>query len=159
MSDEWPKTGSPAEIGGHVVFCVGSFLDRFPNGNPKNWDELKEKLFRWVQHLDPNVAFAGLLWILENERRYQYQLVAGELLDRASLKGDVPLPELLGRILPHFEESANTVPKFLCGTFGQKAVGETLDEMAMRPASKQIADKIKTMQWWIRGLPGSPNRQ
>jgi hypothetical protein len=152
MSDDWPTTGSPAEIGGHVVSCVGSFLDCFPNGNAKNWDDLKNKLFRWVQHLDPDVVFAGLLWILENQSRYQYQLVAGELLDRASLKGDLSLSDLLGRILPNFEESANTVPKYLCNAFGHKAVGETLEKIALRPASKPIANKIKTMRWWIRGL-------
>ncbi len=155
MSNNWPSTGTPQDIGQHIVHCVDQFLNRFPSGNAKNWDDLQNRLLRWVQNLDQDVAFSGLVWILENQTRYQYQLLAGELLNQAALKSPMPLPELLGRIVPTFELSAKTVPRFLSNLFGRDAVVECLREMRQRSSTQEDTTKVETMLFWLgdRSLP------
>ena len=150
MSNDWPTNGTAPEIGQHVLDCIDQFLEKHPAGNQKNWDDLKGRLLRWVQTLNPELAFSGLLWILETQTRYQYQLVAGELLDRASLKSSLPLTDLLGKIVPQFEESAHTVPTFLSKSFGRDSVVECLREMRRRPSSARTAGKIDTLLYWLR---------
>jgi hypothetical protein len=149
MSHDWPTTGTAPEIGRHVLFCVNRFLEQHPSGNSKNWNDLKNSLFRWVQKLDPELGFSGLVWILKSQTRYQYQLVAGELLDRACLKGTVPLPELLEQIVPQFEESASTVPIYLANSFGKDTVVECLETFAQNSSSPQTRSKVKVLLYWL----------
>jgi hypothetical protein len=146
MSHDWPTTGASHEIGQHIVGCVDRFLDD-PAANTKEWEDLKTRLLNWVQRLDPDVAFAGLLWILENQSRYQHQLVAGELLDRASLHSPIPLPELLHRIAPQFNLSAETVPQFLSHEFGRDAVVKGLREMREQSSVEHAG--VRTMLYWL----------
>jgi hypothetical protein len=151
----WPTTGTAREIGRHILDCINRFLEQHPAGNERNWNDLKDRILRWGQELNPDVAFAGLLWILETQTRYQYQLVAGELLDRASLKSPLPLHDLLVRIIPHFEESAKTIPKYLSNSFGRDAVIESLQEMRCRPSTAAIESKVRTMLYWLgERVPG-----
>jgi hypothetical protein len=150
MSKDWPTHGTAPEIGQHVLDCIDQFLEKHSHKNRKNWEDLKDRLLRWVQSLDPDLAFSGLLWILETQTSYQYQLVTGELLDRASLKSSVPLPDLLEKIVPKFEESAHTVPKFLSKSFGRDPVVECLREMRRRTSSARTAGKIDTLLYWLR---------
>jgi len=152
MPSDLPHVESPSELGQAVVACVDRFLNQHPLGNNKNWNDLKARLLRWVQGIEAALAFDGLLWILENYDRYQYQLVAGELMQRASLPNSLPLDELLRRLLPRFEESARTIPGYIRTVFGKEAVLFTLDGLEKVTADPRLVGKIKTMRYWM-GVP------
>jgi hypothetical protein len=95
---------------------------RFAGVGPQNWEVLRADLLVWARGIDPEVAFAGLLSILESERRYAYQYIAGELLDKADILCPLPLEELMRRVLPLWDLSAGTVPRYAARMFGRDAV-------------------------------------
>jgi hypothetical protein len=148
MSNQLPPAEAN-EVARRILEAVDEFLNRRPLGNDKGWEELKSQLLAWVEAHDSNVAFSGLLWILETQSRYQYQLVAGEILDRASLAGNVALPDLLRRILPQFNASARTVPRWLCNTYGRSAVSQTLKEISSRSQPEELAGKVRSMLYHV----------
>jgi hypothetical protein len=155
MPSDLPHFESPSELGEAVVACVDRFLNQHPAGNNKNWNDLKARLLHWVQGAEATVAFDGLLWILENYDGYQYQMVAGELMQRASLASSLPLDELLRRLLPNFEESARTVPAYIQCVFGKEAVLRTLDELEKGTVDPLLIGKTATMRYWMRASQNS----
>jgi hypothetical protein len=144
---ESPAT--PADVGRHICSSVDQFLGQHPHGNRKNWDDLRDRLLHWAQRLEPQTAFLGLVWVLENERRYQHQLMAAEILRRASLPCALTIGELLPRVLPRFEESAGAVPKYLADAFGKAEVLACLQTMAAGTGDPTLLGKIDTMRWWL----------
>src|SRR5262249_38103501 len=147
-NNDQPMPLTAVAVGQHIVDRINQFLEQPPAGmNTKNWLALKDRIFLSLQSLDANVVFFGLLWILETQTRYQYQLVAGELLCRTSLKSPLPLLDLLERIVPGFELSASTVPEYLAGTFGREAVMECLNKM--QSISPENEAKIETIRYWL----------
>lgn len=147
MQPDWPTSGSPEELGKHIADCIEAFLGTNPN--TKNWNDLKDKLYQWISLIEPSLAFAALLWILETHTRYQYQLVAGELLDRASLPCKLTLPELMARVLPKFNASAKTVPQYLRRQFGRDALISCLEKLRETAEDPLLRGKITTMQYWL----------
>ena len=70
--------------------------------------------------MESEVAFDGLFQVLATETRYQYQWLAGDLLLRASIPCPLTLADFVMRVAPHFNSSANTVPKYLGVVFGEE---------------------------------------
>ena len=149
MKPDWPTSGTPEQLGQQIVDCIEAFLDRHSDRNARNSNDLKDKLLKWIRRVEPSLAFAALLWILETHTRYQYQLVAGELLDRASLPCPLTLAQLMARVLPKFEESAKTVPQFLRRQFGRDAVILCLERLRETADDPLLLGKIATMRWYM----------
>jgi hypothetical protein len=158
MSSDLPHFESPCELGQAIVACIDRFLNQHPAGNNKNWIDLKARLLRWVKQVEPAFAFDGLLWILENHDRYQYQLVAGELLQLASLASSLSLDELFRRVLPTFEKSASSVPAYIRNVFGKVTVLRTLDELEKATADPRLIGKIQTMRYWMGAMQDSSEK-
>jgi hypothetical protein len=156
MSSDLSHFESPSQLGQLVITSVDRFLNQHPTGNNKNWNDLKARLSRLLQGTEATLAFDGLLWILENHNGCQHQMVAGELLQRASLVSTLPLKELLRRLLPNFEESARTVPAYIRWVFGKEAVLLTLDELENATVDPLPVGKIKTMRYWMEAPQDSP---
>jgi hypothetical protein len=114
---------SPAEVHRYVCSAFDDFLQRRAAGvGPQNWAPLRADLVAWVRGIDPAIAFAGLVSILESEPRYPYQDIAGELLDKAGIACPLSLEEFMQRVLPHWDLSAGTVPRYAARVFGREAV-------------------------------------
>jgi hypothetical protein len=149
MQRNLPLPTTAPELTQHLVAEVDLFFKQHPMGNDKNWNDLTARLLRWVQRMDTRLAFDGLLWVLEHQTRYQYQLLVGELLQRASVDCTIPLEELLGRVLPNFEESAHSVPLYLRRAFGKDGVLTTLQRIEDGGLGPALLGKVKTMRYWM----------
>jgi len=86
-------------------------------------------LLIWIREIDQDVAFAGLLSILESERRYQYQDIAGELLDKANIPCPLSLGDFMRKVLPLWNLSAATVPRYAARVFGRETVLRLMHEL------------------------------
>jgi hypothetical protein len=114
---------SPAEIHRYVCSAFDDFQRRcLESVGPNNWASLQADLVTWVRGIDQAVVFAGLLSILESERNYQYQDIAGELLDKGSIACPLSLEDFMRRVLPLWNLSAGTVPRYAARVFGRDAV-------------------------------------
>jgi hypothetical protein len=112
-----------AEIHRYVCPAFDEFRRRrFKGVGPENWEDLRAELLIWAKRLDPAIAFAGLLSILELRREYAYQDIAGELLEKASIPCPLSLDEFMRRVLPLWDLSASTVPRYASHAFGREAV-------------------------------------
>jgi hypothetical protein len=92
-------------------------------------------LVSWVRLLDQDVAFAGLLSILELERRYQYQDIAGELLEKAGILCPLSLEDFMRNVLRLWDLSAGTVPRYAAREFGREKVLSLMHDLATRGAA------------------------
>jgi hypothetical protein len=120
-----------AEVCRYVCSAFGNFERQHrPGIRPdQSWDDLRSELLTWVQKINQDVAFAGLFSILSSGDRYQYQYIAGELLDKANIACPLPLEEFLRRILPHWNLSADTVPRYAARVFGREVVLVLVDNL------------------------------
>jgi hypothetical protein len=111
------------EVHRHVCAAFDEFeRRRFEGIGPNNWEQLRADLIAWVRDVDPATAFAGLLELLESESRYAYQNIAGELLDKGAIPCCLPLADFLRRVLPLWDLSAGTVPRYVARVFGREVV-------------------------------------
>ena len=147
-----PDPCTPVELGEHVIGAIDRFLEQRRAGSDKNRTDLKQRLLRMVQRVEPTFAFEALLWILETQTRYQHQLVAGELLQLAAMDCPLELNELLPRVLPRFNASANTVAFYIRDRFGKESVLAALQELESRHGGPVPAGSIMTMRYWM-GAP------
>ena len=134
---------SPAQVGQRVCDAFDEFAAHQPS-NAK-WDELRNRLLLWFGALDEQLAFDGMVWVLEHSLRYQHQQLAGELLARRG----VPLPtspsEFIRRVAPMLNASANEVMKYLRSQAG--------DDVAQQAVRSLIADtKDERMRSGLRSL-------
>lgn len=114
---------TPGEVHRHVCRSYDEFeRRRFEGRGPTNSEPLRAELVSWVRGIEPAVAFAGLLEVLEAESRYVYQDIAGELLDAGGVPCPLTLAEFLRRVLPRWDLSAGTVPRYAARVFGHAAV-------------------------------------
>ncbi len=97
--------------------------------NNEDWEEFRDHLFSWFEPIDQQLGFAGMLWVLEHSELYQHHLLAGELLTRAHTPAFLSLRDLLVRITPRVNASAETVPLYLAQQFGTEPVLESLREL------------------------------
>ena len=107
----------------------------------------------WIREIDQDVAFAGLLSILESERRYQYQDIAGELLDKANIPCPLSLGDFMRKVLPLWNLSAATVPRYAARVFG-RALGARDVAMglgALTALRRQAAEPGPACAWVIAG--------
>jgi hypothetical protein len=114
---------SPAEVHRYVCSAFDEFVNRRLAGvGSQDWDSFRAELLAWVRAIDQEVSFAGLVSILESERRYQYQDIAGELLDKGNIVCPLSLEDFMQRVLPLWDLSAATVPRYAARVFGREAV-------------------------------------
>jgi hypothetical protein len=114
---------TPGEVHRHVCAAFDEFERRaYAGAGPTSWNALRANLVNWVRGIEPAAAFAGLLELLESETRYQYQDLAGELLDEGGIPCPLPLADFLRRVLPRWDLSAGTVPRYAARAFGREAV-------------------------------------
>ncbi len=116
---------------------------------PHNWEPLRADLVIWVRGIDSATAFAGLLNLLESERRYQYQDIAGELLEKGEIPCPLSLSEFLRRVLPLWDLSAATVPKYAAREFGRDAVLKHLHQLLADEVPWASRDQIDTMRYHL----------
>jgi hypothetical protein len=127
---------------------------RFEGTAPPNWEPLRAELVSWVRRVEPGVAFAGLLALLESERRYAYQDIAGELLDRGDIPCPVPLAEFLRRVLPVWDLSAGTVPRYAARVFGRGEVLEGVRGLKAAGAEWPARGALDGVRYWLDEHPG-----
>ena len=114
---------TPGEVHRHVCEAFDEFERRRYEGvGLDNWEPLRADLVAWVRGIDQATAFAGLLELLMSEHRYAYQDIAGELLDKGGVPCRLPLADFLRRVLPLWDLSAGTVPRYAARVFGREAV-------------------------------------
>ena len=101
----------------------------FAGVEPQGWEPLRAALVAWVRGINPAVTFAGLVSILESEPRYPYQDIAGEMLDKAGIACPLSLEEFMHRVLPLWDLSAGTVPRYAARVFGRKTVLDLVGEL------------------------------
>jgi hypothetical protein len=91
---------NPEDVAHHVCKSFDDFAARATKREaPNNWDGLRDELCKWVFSVETDVAFDGLLHILETRTRYQCQWLAGDLLPRASVPCRIDLDEFIARAL------------------------------------------------------------
>jgi len=123
----------PGEVHRHVCTEFDKFLQRYNDrGNvyrqaeqdvPKNdWKSFFAELVAWIGEVDPRTAFAGLLDILESEKKYVYQNIASELLYEANISCPLSLAEYFRRVLPLWNVSVEKVVWYASRVFGREAV-------------------------------------
>ena len=118
---------NPAEIHRHICSAFDAFANAFGNRTvpglmPMRWEQLIADLLNWLRGIDQALVFAGLLSILETEHQYLYQSVAGELLEKTGISSPIPIEEFLQRVLPLWNLSVGTVPRYAARSFGRETV-------------------------------------
>jgi hypothetical protein len=114
---------SPSEVHRHVCAAFDEFQQRcLQSDGTQTWEHFLDDLIAWIGQVEPSVAFAGLLSILESEQQYVYQNIAGELLDKVSIDCPLSLEGFMRRVLPVWNVSVASVPRFAARTFGCDAV-------------------------------------
>lgn len=145
---------SPEDVAHHVCKSFDAFVERAANREvPSNWDGLRDELCKWVFDVDTEVAFDGLLHILETRTRYQYQWLAGDLLLRATVPCRIGLDEFIARVLPGFNASAETVPKYLAKSFTEHRVLDTLRLLRSREIDAGRRARLDAMRYWLGEHP------
>jgi hypothetical protein len=125
-----------AEVHRHVCAAFDEFeRQRFEGVGPNNWEPLRAALVAWCRGINPATAFAGLLKLLESDRWYAYQDIAGALLDKADVPCPLSVAEFLRRVLPLWDLSAGTVPRYAARVFGREAVLAHVRELQAAGAS------------------------
>src|SRR5205085_235514 len=103
---------SPSDVHRYVCSAFDEFQQRRLQGDcSQTWEHLRDDLTAWIWRIDSSVAFAGLLSILELERQFTYQNIAGELLDKTKLACPLSLEDFMRRVLPVWNVSVAAVPR------------------------------------------------
>lgn len=119
------------------------------------WDGLRTDMLSWVSSIQADVAFDGMLHVLESQSRYQYQLLAGEVLHRASIPCLLPLHDFIKRVAPQLDTSAKTVSEYLCSEFGSDEVLKKLRELRFEANDARFIAGIDSMRYHLGEHPGS----
>lgn len=145
---------SPFDVAHHLCTTFDDFAERAirPDG-PNNWNGLRDDLFAWISNLDTGVAFDGLFHVLETQTRYQYQWLAGDLLQRASIPCPLTLDDFITRVAPRFNASADTVPKYLGATFGKNAVLTRLRDLRSTENDSHWVSALDSMRYGLGEYP------
>jgi hypothetical protein len=125
----------PKDVSVLIQKEIDSFLAD-EKANTAGWNLLRERLFKFVLTLSVQDAFGGLILTCESIR-YQHQLLAGELLLRAEIECTMPLREALVRIIPNFNDSADSVPKYFGKCFGPELVIDELKVIGRNMTNKE----------------------
>jgi hypothetical protein len=145
---------NPEDVAHHVCKSFDDFAARATKREaPTTRDGLRDELCKWVFSVETDVAFDGLLHILETRTRYQYQWLAGDLLLRASVPCRIDLDEFIARVLPGFDASAETVPKYLAKSFSERRVLDSLRLFRSREADAGRRAGLDAMCYWLGEHP------
>jgi hypothetical protein len=109
-------TMTPEEVGRTVCREYDAFRENAPT--PAGWDELRQHLAAWLATVEESLAFAGLLWVIENSQP-RHHLLAGELLLARNIPLLIPPKEFISRIAPRFDASASSVIRYLKSQIGR----------------------------------------
>jgi hypothetical protein len=145
---------SPMGVHRHVCEAYDELARRrLEGGGPANWELLRADLVLWARGIDATVAFAGLLSVLESERRHAYQHIAGEWLDKADIPCPLSPPELMRRVLPLLDLSAGTVPRYAARVFGRETVRAFVRDLRSAGACWPGRGTLDAVRHWLGEHP------
>ena len=141
-----------------VGLVVCREFDAFIANNPSGagWDALRRRLMVWFATLDEPLAFAGMIWVLENSQRYQHQELAGELLGERRIPLQIPARQFIRRAARKLNCSTASVPRYLCQQIGSD---ESLREIQAALSTGGDADLkagLQSLSYWIRATGNAP---
>lgn len=139
----------PEDVHQYVCAAFAEFISNEPSDS--KWEALRNDLLHWVQALPEDVAFNGLLRVLQREGRYQLQLLAGDLLHRGHIRCPMAAADLIAAVAPGLNESANTVAWYLEGSFGREAVVKALDDLRGVTDDPAVIAGIQSIRYHLTG--------
>jgi hypothetical protein len=131
---------------------------RFGDRNPQEISDLISRLRK--EH--ENEVAAGLLKVFTHgsppPTNSVAQELAGNLLLGLRPAVDCDLKQLVRASVERYELSVEQLPIYLASIFGRERLAATLDELEVDLQSDPAQQAIKTMKYWIHGLPPDDDR-
>lgn len=134
----------------NIAALIRSRAREFGFSNPQQVDFLYSRL----KKLDQNEVFHGLIMIFthgeNSSRNFAAQEIAGKLLTKLQIKGDIDLYKTLTCSLCRYELSVEEFPCYLAGLFGLEKVRTVLNEIAKTKLTETELRALNTMRFWLK---------
>ena len=143
-------TTSPEEVGQTVCREFDAFIGSDPSN--ERWNELCQRLAAWFATVDESLAFAGMLWVIENSARYQHQELAGQLLEGGHVPLQIPLAQFIRRVAPRLNASAASVPRYVRDQVGPDAALREVKAQLLAAVDENAKSGLRTFSYWL-GVP------
>jgi len=133
---------------------------------PRSAAEIRDKLYlrnwgvrelRFVrEQFSDKLVFDALFGVFTDESRpdsrYDDQDLAGKVLLELKPECHLPLPDVIARSLPLWDNSVEELPYYLAEVFGKDAVLKTLAELeSSEDLSAELVEKMETYRFWLKG--------
>lgn len=133
-----------------ILGLIKSRAIKFGYANPQQIDFLYSRLKKF----DQNEVLHGLIMIFtrgeSSLRDSAAQELAGKLLTKLQIKGDIDLCETLTYSLSQYELSVEEFPCYLAGLFGLEQVRSALNEIAKTKLTETELRALNTMRFWLK---------
>jgi hypothetical protein len=135
-------------------------FDNFRQGaqpDTRGWKALLDRLSARLSAIDSRAPAEALVWILRTKESYVYQNLAGTLLLELELPCPVTLDDFMDIISANFNASANLTIRYICRSFGDKAVMAALEDRFRHAAPNSAARKLlRCVSYWMHAHDRPP---